>query len=156
VNLLRSLSLFVAVGAGVLGGLLCAGGLSPREENAVISLLHWVEQGSRRERLDADLRETFEGIRVTRGITADLVEGRRTLAEAAAALRAESDSRPPARRLDVRYLPGETTEERFYRLAIALAGVELTGDPRREEVLRRLGAERDDLLARPPHGTGGQ
>ncbi len=101
-----------------------------------------------RERLNSDGAWLFRSSEVTHKIVADLDAGRLTLAEAAAALRAERESRPAWFRVHWKPLPGESVEECYLRQLLWEAESRLERDPRREEILTRLRAEYDALRER--------
>jgi hypothetical protein len=105
-------------------------------------LIHSVQE---RERIDSEAALFLRSTEVTHKVVADLDAGRLTLAEAAAALRDEHESRPALFRVHWKLLPGESIEECYLRQLLWQAECRLEGDPRREEILTRLRAEYDAL-----------
>jgi hypothetical protein len=102
---------------------------------------NWVRAVQERERIDGEGALFHRSAEVTFKIVADLDAGRLTLGEAAAALRAERESRPARFRFGWTPLPGESAEECFLREVLWEAECRLEGDSRREEILARLRAE---------------
>jgi hypothetical protein len=138
-----------AVAGAVVGGAIyfaCANWSQP----------DWVgvpAEGERLDRLEAD-RERLEHRReVIRALATALAEGRLSLREAAAALRAENLSSPPHLAMHVEYLPGATEEERYCRAMLRHVRAQLEGDGRLPALLARLESEAEALARGRPLGT---
>ncbi len=98
-------------------------------------------EARRLEQLRADQEVLRRRADLIRSLRADLLEGRRTLREAAAALRAENEAGPPHLDMHVEYLPGRTEEERYCRSVLAQVRAFAAGDSRAPAALARLEAE---------------
>jgi hypothetical protein len=99
----------------------------------------------------ARLEEEMEVIRqqgeIYRGVIRGVVAGNVHLAEAAAALRNRLEVQGIADSMRLQY-HGDTDEERYCRAVIDRVRIELAGDSRQADVLRRLENEMDSHLAR--------
>jgi hypothetical protein len=105
-----------------------------------------LEVARRAERLEAGNVALHASLRRGDAIRRELIEGRLTLREAAAALAEEDARRPDWVRSRPELLPGRTQEERWLHLTLTSVENMLWQDPRRDAVLTRLRAEFQDLL----------
>jgi hypothetical protein len=96
------------------------------------------EETRREQQLVAQRQELFRGVEIRRQIRVDLIEGRRTYAQAVAASIAEDAERPPALRSRVEYLPGRSKEEQFSWMLLSHLTHELRDNPRQANTLPRL------------------
>jgi hypothetical protein len=112
----------------------------------------------RLERLTTDWESMGRRQEAVRFLVREVAEGRMSLRQAAAHVRAEDVGSPPQLRMHVEYLPGRTEEERYCRSVLRNVGAFLDGDPRAPAVLARLVAELEDIaqgrLGPPPWRTG--
>jgi hypothetical protein len=92
-----------------------------------------------RERIEEDKTVIFRTAQLRKEIIARLVQGSLSLQEAADAVRDDFESRPE--RLRPCYPPDVPPEERYPRTVLAWVQIDLSDDPRRDEVLKRLRAE---------------
>jgi hypothetical protein len=112
-----------------------------------LSLADLLHETQRRERLEDDRAILMPIVAEREKIVRDLIEGRRSLRDAAAALRHESESKPPHLRESALRPQGQSIEEYFVRLAFLRAENELKDDSRRDAVLTRLRSELQDFLS---------
>jgi hypothetical protein len=138
-GMLRASSLVAVIGAAVLAAVLadslCNDEMAPRA-----SLLAFLEEGPRGQKLDADQQIILHSREVIEQIVTDLIDGRLSLREAAANLRTENEQRSSRLRMGSMLLPVDQTEEHFCRLAIEWIKGRLSAhkDPRLLDVVRRL------------------
>jgi hypothetical protein len=99
------------------------------------------EEVERQARLEADMAHLERRQEVIRSLGTELVEGRMSLREAAAAWRAEDAGSPRRLRMRVELTPGRTEEERYCWSVLLNVRVQLEGDARAPAVLARLEAE---------------
>ncbi|HEY7153401.1 MAG TPA: hypothetical protein VH575_05535 [Gemmataceae bacterium] len=111
-----------------------------------LTLSDWLREEWRKPQLEADAAIIFHINGENRKITADLIEGRRSLCDAADALRALRESKPAHLCSAEDHPPEQFVEEYFVRRAFQGAEYNLRDDPRRNAVLERLQAELDDFL----------
>ena len=104
-------------------------------------------EAERAQRLAAQGEALLRHVAVSNEIRQELIAGRLTLREAAAALAEENAGRPASARLRVDLLPGRDDEERWCRSTVTWVGNMMGEGPRRDAALARLRAELDDLLA---------
>jgi hypothetical protein len=112
------------------------------------------EEQRRSALLEADRELLRQSIQVNQRIREDLVAGRLSLREAAAALAAENARRPGRLRASTVNFPGATQEEWFARLAVEHLALALANKPGGAAVLARLRAELEDYLAGKGGGPG--
>jgi hypothetical protein len=105
------------------------------------------EEQQRAELLEADHVLLNRSMRATERIREDLVAGRLTLRQAAAALVALNAARPARLRIRTEYFPGDTEEERFARSTVERVGRSLAADPGGAAVMARLEGELKEYLA---------
>ena len=108
----------------------------------------WLHEVERSNRIDADRSEFRHYYAVNDVINCDLIEGRVSLREAVAAMRAEQEDRPPGYPSPVEGFPGRSVEERYMRLAILRTSNRLGQSSRKGEVLQHLHAELQALGVR--------
>jgi len=97
--------------------------------------------------LEADRELLRQSIQVNQRIREDLVAGRLSLREAAAALAAENARRPGRLRASTVNFPGATEEEWFACLAVEHLAWALANKPGGAAVIARLQAELKEYLA---------
>jgi hypothetical protein len=105
------------------------------------------EEEQRAAALDADHVLLTRSMRATERIREDLVAGRLTLRQAAAALAAQNAARPARLRIRTEYFPGDTEEERFARSTVERIARGLGTQRGGAAVMARLQAELEEYLA---------
>jgi hypothetical protein len=112
-----------------------------------LTLSDWLhEEQQRRPQIEADAAIIFHINDENRKIIDALIEGRRSLRDAADAMRLVGESKPPHLCVKADCPPEQFAEEYFIRKAFRSADYTLTDDPRRNAVMARLQAELDDFL----------
>jgi hypothetical protein len=111
-----------------------------------LTLLDWLREEQRKPQLEADAAIIFSINDENRKIIDALIEGRRSLRDAADALRALRESKPARLCVKDDRPPEHGVEEYFVRRAFRGAEIALKDDPRRDAILARLHAELDDFL----------
>ncbi len=101
----------------------------------------WWQTAQDRERLQEDGELVQANSKAMEAVVVDLIEGRLSLPEAAAALRALNEERPPNHRIHLDEYPGESAEERSLWWTLARAEAIFGYDSRKEEIERRLRTE---------------
>jgi hypothetical protein len=104
-------------------------------------------------RLEAEARALRDSMEATQAVRADLADGRLSLAQALATLRALDAQRPAHLRMRADSFPGATEEQRFARMVITQVYWHLKGQPRQAAVLDRLEDEFQALFERTPRGN---
>jgi hypothetical protein len=100
------------------------------------------QEGRRAEALEVRQRDVLCRLRAIDRVLDDLTDGRQTLLEAAARMRAIDAAMPPAYASLIPVYPGNTAAERACRRVIALTKVRLSHRPAQAaKVLARLEAE---------------
>ncbi len=111
------------------------------------------EVARRAEQLDADRATLADSLRECDAIRWEVIEGRLTVRQAAAAFAEDNARRPPALRRQPHPLFGRTEEEAWCQLVIGSVENLLWLDPRRDAVVARLRAELEaDRAAAPSPG----
>jgi hypothetical protein len=148
-GMLRASSLVAVVSAAVLAAVL-ADWLWNDQTAQKVSLLAFLEEGPRGQKLDAQQQVILQGLEVSEKVLTDLIDGRLSLVEAAATLRTDCESRRYRLDQDPLCLNGVSAEEHFCRITLDWARIRLIAqhDPRRLEVVRHLDAELQAYLAR--------
>jgi hypothetical protein len=139
--------------------LLCAGILLFAGTGAVSGgeMGAWLREARRRERLSAANGELMRSVEAAQDIVDALAEGRMSLREAARELREEREGRPGLLLPSPTALPEAAIEESYLRSAVEEARLLLEGQPRQQEVMRRLQEELQiclDELPRRPQTQG--
>jgi hypothetical protein len=138
--------------SALLATALSAGSLLRSGEGGSL-LGRWFEQMRRHEQLASDHEVLHASWQRIQDIVTELVEGRLSLREGAARLRAEHESRPEHLRPDIRMFTCDSLEECYMQSMYSLADTRLVNSPHRTKVLARLEKELQAFLKAHPSGT---
>src|SRR5579871_933217 len=106
------------------------------------SLSDYLQTLRQGERMRGDKGILEQSVETSQSIIDGLIAGRLSLPQGAIALREELESRPEHLRPHLElYFRNRPEQERYMRQLLIRVGNELQGDPRRDQVLERLGKE---------------
>jgi hypothetical protein len=145
------MTVLMALACGVL--LLATAEDGPRRS----ALSGWWQAVEREARLHAEWLAVSQNQETLDAIRMELIEGRRSLREAASPMFAQLEDRLPMDGQFWKHFQGRSREESILRWAINYTDASLEGESRQPEVMRRLHAELHDYLetqSNPSPGTG--